>query len=222
MKEGDPLNVIDGKGHLIHAILGKRDMFTIESVEDKQQLWPRPIHLAVSPTKNIDRMEWMTEKATEIGVDSISFLECRYSQRRRINIDRMKRIAASAMAQSHKFYMPEINDIVPLEHFVKIFEEKYANSVRFIAHCYEDIKRSFILDIHPSTYIPQTDSITPSPESLSKAPLLVCIGPEGDFSREEVDMCQQRGFLSASLGSSRLRTETAAVVAVLLMHLWGR
>lgn len=207
MHEGDPINIVDGKGHLIKAVLGEKGCCSIEEVEDKAPLWSRPIHLCVAPTKNADRMEWLVEKAVEIGVDSISFVKCRYSERSNINVERMNRIAASAMTQSHKFFFPQINDITPFSDFVSRFCSLYPSSTRFIAHCYDDISRIFLLD---------------AADNNAEGPLVVCVGPEGDFSKPEVELAMSKGFTSVSLGSSRLRTETAALVSVHLMHLFLR
>lgn len=204
MHEGDTINIVDGKGHLIQAVLGEKGSCTIQNVEDKSPLWSRPIHLCVAPTKNADRMEWLVEKAVEIGVDSISFVKCRYSERSNINVERMNRIAASAMTQSHKFFFPQINDIMPFSDFVSHFCRHYPSSTRFIAHCYDEISRTYLLDAAVNS---------------ADGPLLVCVGPEGDFSKPEVELAMSNGFTSVSLGSSRLRTETAALVSVHLMHL---
>lgn len=231
MREGDPINIVDGRGHFIHALLGEKGSFLIQKVEDMAPLWPRPIHLCVAPTKNMDRMEWLVEKAVEIGVDSISFVKCRYSERNNVNVERLNRIAASAMTQSHKFYLPQIHDIVPFSDFIQSFCQRYPSSTRFIAHCYEDIPRTFLLDAAKQRQKELQDS---SPEILSSpgaeqnegisicdCPLLTCIGPEGDFSKPEVELALNSGFQSVSLGSSRLRTETAGLVAVHLMHLFS-
>lgn len=265
MREGDPINIVDGKGHLIKAVLTGKGNFDIEDVEVKSPLWPRPIHLCVAPTKNMDRMEWLVEKAVEIGVDSISFVKCRYSERNSVNTERLTRIAASAMTQSHKYFLPEINDIVPFGDFIAHFCGQFPNSLRFIAHCYDDIPRAYLLDAAAQnssdsssqdfsissqrSAVSSHDSATPSRNSTApyhnpatslhtpttsshisstsllvsssdNAALLVCVGPEGDFSKPEVEQALKNGFLSVSLGSSRLRTETAALVAVHLMHLF--
>ena len=268
MREGDPINIIDGKGHLIKAVLGgapcvetqtnphvesrvphkdtkvsrtesrksarngrnssftdaNKGTFFIESVEEKTPLWPRSIHLCVAPTKNMERIEWLVEKAVEIGVDSISFVKCRYSERSSVNLERLNRIAAAAMTQSHKYFMPQINDIVPFTEIISSFCESNPSSTRFIAHCYDDIPRTFLLDAStPAEKVTESALLHDASQSAapkSDCPLLVCVGPEGDFSKEEVELALTNGFLSVSLGESRLRTETAALVSVHLLHLF--
>lgn len=231
MREGDPINIVDGKGHFIHALLGGKGSYLIQEVEDMAPLWPRPIHLCVAPTKNMDRMEWLVEKAVEIGIDSISFVKCHYSERNNVNVERLNRIAASAMTQSHKFYLPQIHDIVPFSDFVQSFFRRYPSSTRFIAHCYEDIPRTFLLNAaehHQNKLQDSSHEILNIPRAgqdegidICDSPLLTCIGPEGDFSKPEVEQALNSGFQSISLGPSRLRTETAALVAVHLMHLFS-
>ena len=209
---GDPLHVIDGRGNLIAATITETTRhecrYHADHVEHHDRPWPYPIHLSVAPTKNIDRMEWLVEKATEIGVDRITFLDCQFSERRVIKPERLRKIAIAAMKQSHKLYLPQIDDMQP---FARFFDQSQGPT--FIAHCYDDgdllgpAGKPFLLDAL----------------SHSDAPCLtVAIGPEGDFSAEEVRLALSKGSQPVSLGTSRLRTETAALVAVHLMQIAER
>ena len=149
--------------------------------------------MAVAPTKNIDRFEWFLEKVTEIGVAQITPLICRYSERKVVKLDRLEKIIISAAKQSIKPNMPIINELMPFADFITNNSDSMAQ--KFIDHCYD---------------IPKT----PLLKSCNKGEdVVVLIGPEGDFSIEEVDLALNNGFKSVSLGNSRLRTETAGVVA---------
>ena len=145
----------------------------------------------------MDRIEWFAEKATEIGLDEITFLNCRYSERKVIKTERIEKIVVSAVKQSLKARKPVINEMTDFDKFMKM---EFSGD-KFIAHCNEGEK------------ILLKDAIVPGHDSL------VLIGPEGDFSNEEVEMAIQKGFKPVSLGKSRLRTETAALVAVHTMNL---
>jgi 16S rRNA (uracil1498-N3)-methyltransferase len=146
-----------------------------------------PIHIAIAPTKNMDRMEWFVEKATELGMTKMSLLRCQFSERKAINLERLQKIAIAAMKQSKRYYLPVIEEQVSFADFIK------ANPVGSIAHCYDSPKK-------------KVNGL------LLKGPLL--IGPEGDFSVDEVALAENSGYSSISLGDYRLRTETAALLAV--------
>ena len=146
-----------------------------------------PIHIAIAPTKNMDRMEWLVEKATELGMTKMSLLRCQFSERKAINLGRLQKIAIAAMKQSKRYYLPVIEEQVSFADFIK------ANPVGSIAHCYDSPKK-------------KVNGL------LLKGPLL--IGPEGDFSVDEVALAENSGYSSISLGDYRLRTETAALLAV--------
>jgi 16S rRNA (uracil1498-N3)-methyltransferase len=149
------------------------------------------LHLAVAPTKNTDRFEWFLEKATEIGVDEITPILCEHSERKVIKDDRLEKVVISAMKQSLKAYLPKLNPLTPLKDLLNAeFEGK-----KFIAHCYDLDKREL------------KNELTESSSHL------VLIGPEGDFSEEEIQLAITQQFIPVSLGESRLRTETAGVVA---------
>jgi 16S rRNA (uracil1498-N3)-methyltransferase len=208
LKEGDAIVLIDGKGTFYKAeiISANRNSCTynIQDVLPQQRLWKGHLHLAVAPTKMNERMEWLAEKATEIGFDELSFLDCQFSERRSIKRERFGRIVVAAMKQSRKAWLPRINDLV---HFNTPLAQD-SRGKKFIAHCYEEPElqpqgKPFLLDALKGW----------------DGPVTVMIGPEGDFSVEEVKAAVQAGYQPVSLGRSRLRTETAALVAVHLMNI---
>lgn len=211
MKEGEQFLVTDGKGTFFETELcfasQKHCKVKIIKKKSEKKLWNGYIHLAIAPTKNIDRMEWLAEKATEIGVNKISFLNCANSERHSVKLERIEKIVIAAMKQSHKATKPIIEEMTDFNKFIT----SPIHGQRFIAHCYleTDIsgtsKKDFLGDVLSST-----------------GETLVLIGPEGDFSIEEVRTAIQSGFQPISLGESRLRTETAALVAVHLMYLAKR
>ena len=210
MSEGDDLVVTDGKGAFYDCVItlasNKHCMVEIKGKREGETLWNGKIRLAVAPTKNMDRMEWWAEKATEIGIDEIHFVQCANSERKVMKCERIEKIVVSAMKQSHKTVKPGVNEMVSFKQFIKMpFEGQ-----KFIAHCYDEVpgvsaQKSFLADVV------KADEAS-----------LVMIGPEGDFSVDEVKMAIEAGFVPISLGKSRLRTETAALVAVHLVALAKR
>ena len=195
LQVGDKLDITDGAGSLyptsVASIQGKHCY--VEPVEAVRvpKNWNGMLHIAIAPTKNMDRIEWFAEKATEIGLDALTFLNCRFSERKVVKPERVERIVVSAMKQSLKYSKPVVGDMVDFKRFIAA-ERKGA---KFIAHCY-DSERVLLKDI----LVPGEDAT-------------VLIGPEGDFSPEEVELAIKAGYRPVSLGSSRLRTETAALVA---------
>ena len=201
MKEGDRICLTDGKGcfydAVISAVSGKRCMVHIENAKEQAPLWNGRIHIAVAPTKLMERNEWFVEKAVEIGVDEITFLKTDHSEREVIKPERIEKIAVSAMKQSQKATLPVLNGMTTLRDLI----ERGFDGDKFIAHC------------EPGSKVLLQDAVVPGHDSL------VLIGPEGDFSEEEVALALSHGFTSISLGPSRLRTETAALVAVHTINL---
>ncbi|MDE6282954.1 MAG: 16S rRNA (uracil(1498)-N(3))-methyltransferase [Muribaculaceae bacterium] len=202
---GDMFEVIDGKGGLYTVRLidphPKRAMVEIVSRTELEPYWTGKLILAVAPTKNMDRMEWLVEKGTEIGMDGFVPLLCRFSERKEIKRERLEKTAVSAMKQSLKSALPEIEEITPFARFIdkyKGFPNKY------IAHCVDDGERRLL----SREYKPGYDTV-------------ILIGPEGDFSSEEIKMALDAGFTPVSLGDARLRTETAALVALQTCHVIG-
>ena len=198
---GEEVLIVDGKGGQYRArIVAPHPKHTVVEITDKQTLETGrtgSIHIAIAPTKNMDRLEWFIEKATEIGIDEITPVFCRFSERKNVNMERLEKILVSAMKQSQKAYLPKLNPACPVQQLL----QQACESQRFIAHCYEDKKQ-----LLQHVYDKSQDS-------------LVLIGPEGDFSKEEVELALQKGFQPVSLGKSRLRTETAGVVACHTLNL---
>ncbi len=201
---GDEVMLTDGKGLFYKAVIsaatGKRcQVKVVESIE-QEPFWSGHLHLAMAPTKNMDRIEWFAEKATEIGFNELSFLNCRFSERKVIKTERIEKIVVSAVKQSLKAYKPVVNEMMDFSRFM----QRDFSGQKFIAHCYEG-EKPLLKDV----LVPGQDA-------------LVLIGPEGDFSVEEVQKAEAAGFRAVSLGKSRLRTETAALVAVHTMNLFNQ
>lgn len=203
MSAGQPVEIVDGLGNLYRCLLAEAHPkhARVEIVEKIHlpKTWPGTITIAVAPTKNNDRMEWLVEKLTEIGVDRIVPLRCRHSERKDINTDRLRKIAVSAMKQSLKALLPEIDPMTPLTAFL---ESRGTNPDNFIAYCDPSIPR----ETFARRYRPGTDTC-------------VLIGPEGDFAPEEIRDALDRGWHPVTFGPERLRTETAALVACDTCHI---
>jgi 16S rRNA (uracil1498-N3)-methyltransferase len=193
MQMGDLLHITDGKGNSYQAVIASADTrkctFTIQQTTS---ILARPfsIAIAVAPTKNIDRIEWLVEKVVEIGVEEIHFMRCQNSERKTINHERLLKIAVSAMKQSGQFWLPVIHEIKPYAEVVALAAEQ-----KFI--CYVDSSNPHLLKT----------------QAKQNQQYLVLIGPEGDFRPDELDLAIQNGFTKVSLGPTRLRTETAALTA---------
>lgn len=198
---GAELDVTDGKGNLyksvISSIAGKHCYVQAKEVLPMPKGWNGNIHIAVAPTKNMDRIEWFVEKATEIGLDELTFVNCRFSERKVVKNDRVERIVVSAMKQSLKYCKPVVGEMTDFKKFVS--QERAGE--KFIAHCYDD-EKTLLKDIH-----------------VAGCDATILIGPEGDFSPEEVKMAIEAGYKPVSLGNSRLRTETAALAACHILML---
>lgn len=209
LTEGNEIFLMDGKGAFYRAeitLATKRtcDYHVLETMP-QQRAWRGQIHLGIAPTKNIDRIEWLMEKATEIGWDSVTLLDCDFSERRKVRADRLQGIIVSAVKQSHKAWMPTMpEEMIAFRHFVEAPRE----GQRFICHCYDPSDVS-----EHSTKPLLKDVLRPEGEAT------VLVGPEGDFSIEEVRLAESLGWQSVSLGTSRLRTETAGLCAVHTMQL---
>lgn len=199
---GDEVVVVDGRGHRFTCSIvnphAKRTLVEITGREDAPLPWPYDITVGVAPTKHLDRMEWLVEKLVEIGVNRIIPLRCRYSERKEIKVVRLEKIAVSAMKQSLKAVMPEI---LPMTTFKEAIAMT-AGINRFIAYCNPSIERRLL----SREYRPGSD-------------MAIFIGPEGDFSEEEIKIALGEGFHPVSLGENRLRTETAALVACDTVHI---
>lgn len=195
LKAGDKVNLIDGNGgyYLAEIINDHPKRTELHIVEAKQEYAKRNhyLHIAVAPTKNIDRFEWFLEKATEIGIDEITPIICERSERKEVKTDRSNKIITTAIKQSLKAYHPLLNPQQPFKDFISNAKA----STKYIAHCEENKKFELQNGFK------------------KKQNYLVLIGPEGDFSRSEIELALQNGFVPITLGESRLRTETAALQA---------
>ena len=209
IKSGDEINLMDGEGTFYHAEVTlaatKRCLYKIKEAEPQQRAWNGHVHLAIAPTKVMDRIEWMAEKATEVGFDELSFLNCKFSERKAMRTVRLDKIVISAVKQSHKAWKPNVNPLVSFKEFVK----EPRRGRKFICHCYEEIEKK---DLFTELQKPYGD----------EADVTILVGPEGDFSIDEVKMALANGYESVSLGTSRLRTETAGLMAVAMANLARR
>ena len=193
-QEGHKIHITNGLGYLFisEIILGLEKKCEVKII-DEQFFKPSNFytHIAVAPTKMHDRMEWFLEKATEIGIHEITPIICEHSERKIYKIDRAEKIIQSATKQSNQYYLPKINEAMTLSEFIK----KNHDGQKFIAHCEETDKKSF------------------SKEIEKDKPVTILIGPEGDFSTKEIKLALENNFIPVTLGTTRLRTETAALVA---------
>lgn len=199
-KLSDPIDIVDGKGTFYKALITETNprQTSFNIIEKKMEAVNNySIHLAVAPTKRLERIEWLVEKATELGVDRISFIACQNSERSSIRLERLQRKAVSAMKQSLKATLPKIDDVIAFKDFLPLVDPEVT---KFLAHLNEN---AALLQKAAS---PQTSCC-------------VLIGPEGDFSEAEISAATDRGFQMVTLGNSRLRTETAALTAVICLQI---
>lgn len=200
LKENDIVYLVDGNGGFykaaISVISGKKCLLNI--LETQKDFGKRNyrLHIAIAPTKNIDRIEWFIEKATEIGIDEITPIICHRSERRVVKTDRLEKIAVSAMKQSIKAYLPKINEAQNFNDFIKTAH----SPLKCIAHCLPENKQDL-------------KSIIPSQKEV-----LILIGPEGDFTPQEIELALKNNFIPVTLGESRLRTETAGIMAAAILN----
>ena len=217
---GDELLLADGQGCFYRAVItaatGHRCTYRIEETLPQEPAWKGHLHLAMAPTKLMDRVEWFAEKATEIGFDELTFLDTQFSERKVVREERIDKILISAMKQSHKAWKPQLNGMQRFRDFIS--QEREGD--KFICHCQtlsplprEGESLPSITDVDGETMPLLFDVLRPG------VPSTVLIGPEGDFSIEEVRLAMEHGYKSVTLGRSRLRTETAALVAVHMMQL---
>jgi 16S rRNA (uracil1498-N3)-methyltransferase len=198
---GAELEVTDGNGMLyrtkVASVSGKHCYLEAVDAVPVPKNHEGNIHIAIAPTKNMDRIEWFAEKATEIGLDRLTFLNCRFSERKVVKTERVERIVVSAMKQSLKFSKPVVEEMISFEKFISVPR----SGAKFIAHCY-DGERHALKEL-----------------LVAGEDATILIGPEGDFSPAEVDAAIEAGYRPISLGSSRLRTETAGLVACHIFNL---
>jgi len=195
LKRGDLVKLVDGIGGLYEARVETEDprkcLLSVQSLLQKEFDFPYYLHLAIAPTKNMDRFEWLIEKATEFGISEITPLICEHSERKDVKIARLEKVAISAMKQSYKAFLPRINEVQAFSSWIMQAHRGF----RGIAHCMEGVKIQ-LWEAEP--YNEQT----------------IAIGPEGDFSAAEVSIAVAQGFAALDLGEARLRTETAGLAVV--------
>ena len=200
---GDEILLTDGRGTTYTARITnpnpKHCAFEVVSQEKQVKGHPFHLHIAIAPTKNIERLEWMVEKCTEIGVDEITPLLCRFSERKQLRNDRLEKIILSAAKQSLSAYLPALSEMTPVEQVICSATEQR----RYIAHSSPWTDKKIL-----------RDELQHTPHGST----IVLIGPEGGFSDEEVRLAMEHGFIPVSLGDARLRTETAAIVATTIVQ----
>ncbi|WP_115461889.1 16S rRNA (uracil(1498)-N(3))-methyltransferase [Winogradskyella aurantiaca] len=191
---GDTLIITNGKGSVFRSEIISVDQRSVQVKILEERTQPQPsyqLHMAVAPTKNIDRFEWFLEKATEIGISQITPIICERSERKVVKLERLRRIILNAAKQSLKYHLPRLNEPVMINDLMTEAKE----TSKYIAHCEETSRQSLFKSVSAGENA------------------IVLIGPEGDFSVKEITMALEQGFIPVTLGESRLRTETAAVAA---------
>lgn len=194
IKEGEHIYVTDGKGNFAYGALkleGKKASLNVLEIKEQQANFSPKLHIAIAPTKNIDRIEFFIEKATEMGISEITLINTEKTERKNINIDKLRKQSIAASKQSLRFHFPVINDLTKFSDFMKDLNPE----TTFVAHCHENLKR---LELN-----------TIPTQNLQELTFL--IGPEGDFSEKEIQMLAEKNIKAVSLGQQRLRTETAGL-----------
>lgn len=197
MRSGEEIFVTDGKGNLAQGTLvfeGKRVSLDVKEIQENLPNFSPKLHIAIAPTKNIDRIEYFVEKATELGISEITLLQTEKTERKNLNIDKLRKQSIAASKQSLRSHFPIINDLTKFSDFIKEVNPK----ITFVAHCNENLER---IDLQ----------MLQSSESENAQNITFLIGPEGDFSDQEIQLLAQKGVKAVSLGNQRLRTETAGV-----------
>ncbi|AYZ37008.1 16S rRNA (uracil(1498)-N(3))-methyltransferase [Chryseobacterium indologenes] len=192
MKNGEEIHVTDGKGSLASGKLlieGKKANMEVDTIKTDFPNFNPKLHIAIAPTKNIDRIEFFVEKAVEMGISEITILQTEKTERKNINIDKLRKQSISASKQSLRFHFPIINDLTKITDFLKNTSPQNT----FVAHCHENLERTDL------NHIPVMEQVT------------FLIGPEGDFSEKEISYLAQHNIKAVSLGNQRLRTETAGI-----------
>lgn len=192
MREGEDIAITDGKGNLAKGKLvfqGKKVFLAVNEIKNNLADFSSQLHIAIAPTKNIDRIEFFLEKATEMGISEITLLQTEKTERKNLNIDKLRKQSVAASKQSLRFHFPVINDLTKFSDFIKNLDTETS----FVAHCNESLERIDLKQITP------------------KKNITFLIGPEGDFSDREIEILAEKGIKAVSLGNQRLRTETAGV-----------
>ena len=197
MRNGEEIFVTDGKGNLAKGNLmfeGKKVLLDVKEITENLPDFSPQLHIAIAPTKNIDRIEFFLEKATEMGISEITFFQTKQTERKNINIEKLRKQSISASKQSLRFHFPVINDLTKFSDFIKDIDP----SKTFVAHCNENLERIDLEILRQAQH-----------DKMEKITFL--IGPEGDFSEKEIHILAEKGVKAVSLGNQRLRTETAGI-----------
>lgn len=192
MRDGEEISVTDGKGNLANGKLvfeGKKVSLDIKEIKENLPDFSPKLHIAIAPTKNIDRIEFFLEKATEMGISEVTLIQTEKTERKILNIEKLRKQSIAASKQSLRFHFPVINDLMKFSDFIKNLDPE----TTFVAHCNENLERIDLKEINLQ------EKIT------------FLIGPEGDFSEKEIQILAEKGIKAVSLGNQRLRTETAGV-----------
>lgn len=205
LKSGDEMFLMDGRGSFYRALVTlatqKRCLYDIVEKLPQEKTWNGHICIAMAPTKMMERTEWFSEKATEIGVDELAFVNCRFSERKTLKEERIEKIVVSATKQSRKAWKPEVDTLQDFNDFIT----KDRVGQKYIAHCYTEIQSVDLFSTMQKTWL----------DGEGFEGVTIMIGPEGDFSIDEVKLAIEHGYTPVSLGRSRLRTETAALYAAM-------
>lgn len=201
MQPGDDAVVVDGRGNrfLCRLLDGNARKTSVEIIEKTPvvPVWSNRITVMVAPTKHMDRMEWLVEKLVEVGINDIVPIKCRYSERKEIKRERLEKIAVSAMKQSLKATLPNISEMMTLKEAVAA----YNSEQKFVGYCDDTTERRLLAQAY-----------------AANKDVTLLIGPEGDFSADEIEMLTGKGYVPVTMGDNRLRTETAALVGVTTCH----
>ncbi|AZI66423.1 16S rRNA (uracil(1498)-N(3))-methyltransferase [Kaistella daneshvariae] len=197
MRTGEEIFVTDGNGNLAKGNLvleGKKVLLEVSEIQENLPDFSPKLHIAIAPTKNIDRIEFFVEKATEMGISEITLLQTEKTERKNLNIEKLRKQSVSASKQSLRFHFPVINDLTKFSDFIKVLD----SSKTYVAHCNENLER---IDL----------KLLRQAQQNSVEEITFLIGPEGDFSDKEIQILAEKGVKAVSLGNQRLRTETAGI-----------
>lgn len=222
MREGEEIFVTDGKGNLAKGNLvfeGKKVSLDVSEIQENLPDFPTKLHIAIAPTKNIDRIEFFVEKATEMGISEITLIQTEKTERKNLNIEKLRKQSVAASKQSLRFYFPIIHDLMKFSDFIKTLDPETS----FVAHCNENLERIDLkmLRNFPNKISNQEKGVGNDDVRVLREPqhdktknpneITFLIGPEGDFSDKEIQLLADKGIKAVSLGNQRLRTETAGI-----------
>ncbi|UQB67171.1 RsmE family RNA methyltransferase [Epilithonimonas zeae] len=211
MREGEEIFVTDGNGNLAKGNLvfeGKKVSLDVSEIKENLPDFSPKLHIAIAPTKNIDRIEFFVEKAVEMGISEISFILTEKTERKNISIDKLRKQAIGASKQSHRFHFPKVNDLTKFSDFMKNLNPENT----FVAHCNESLERINLNALRTfDSFQDDTRDNAINQQPTTSNQITFLIGPEGDFSDREIQFLAEKGIKAVSLGNQRLRTETAGI-----------